>query len=86
MQQSDVEDSDSTGDFDEELPNRVPNPKNTRSFVTPDPGDDDQANDPASSIQVLPGSFLSSSLSRPRRSVADRKNYNEKKYFKDRHI
>lgn len=63
VQQSDAEDSDSTGDLDEEIPHRVPNPKNTRSFVTPDPGVD-QPNGPASSIQAVPGSFLSSSLSR----------------------
>ncbi|KAK7984927.1 hypothetical protein PG988_002549 [Apiospora saccharicola] len=87
VQQSDSVDSDSTGDFDEELPNRVPsNTKNMRSCVTPDLGVVDQANGPASSIQAVPGSFLPSSLPRPRRNAADRKNYNEKQCFKDRHI
>ncbi|KAK7914747.1 hypothetical protein PG985_012450 [Apiospora marii] len=86
VQQSGVEDSDSTGDFDEELPSRVPNPKTTRSFVTPDPGVDDQANGPTSSIQAAAGSFPPSSLALPKRSAADRKNYNERQYYKDRHI
>ncbi|KAK8122421.1 hypothetical protein PG984_011091 [Apiospora sp. TS-2023a] len=87
VQQSDSVDSDSTGDFDEELPSRVPsNTKNMRSCVTPDLGVVDQANGPASSIQAVSGSFLPSSLPRPKRSAANQKNYNEKKYFKDRHI
>ncbi|KAK8103845.1 uncharacterized protein PG998_010878 [Apiospora kogelbergensis] len=84
--------TDSTGDFDEEIPHRVPNPKAREVMMTPEPGahsygdGDGDGNDtelPPSSTKSVLGSYLSRSLPRPRRGAADGVNYNEKKYFKD---
>lgn len=78
--------TDSTGDFDEEIPSKVTNPKAREIAVTPEPGADSNGNDtvlPSSSTKTEHISYPSCSLPRPRRCAADRKNYNEKKYFHD---
>ncbi|KAK7983803.1 hypothetical protein PG989_011205 [Apiospora arundinis] len=77
-------DTDSTGDFEEEIPYRVPNPKAPEAVVTLEPGaSDNDLELYSSSTKTVPGSSPPSSLPRPRRCAADRVNYNEKKYFND---
>ncbi|KAK6820523.1 hypothetical protein PG987_014923 [Apiospora arundinis] len=77
-------DTDSTGDFEEEIPYRVTNPKAPEAVVTLEPGaSDNDLELYSSSTKTVPRSSPPSSLPRPRRCAADRVNYNEKKYFND---